>query len=64
MFNHVVFLQSTLEPAPPKREGNILTRLPVFVTFLIWCAVGLAAAWAAMPISKWILENDYLAGKP
>lgn len=30
---------------------------------VLWVLVGLAASLAAMPVSRWILGNDWLASK-
>lgn len=55
-------VQDTMEPAPPKQPG-LLDRLPWIVTLLLWMAVGVAASLAALPVSVWILHNEYLSGK-
>ena len=51
-----------MEPAPPKQPG-LLDRLPWTVTLLLWMAVGVAASLAALPVSVWILQNEFLSGK-
>jgi hypothetical protein len=52
-----------MEPAPARQPG-LLERLPWFTTLLLYMAVGVAASFAALPVSAWILQHPILSSRP
>ncbi len=55
--------QSTREAKPPEGPA-LIERLPFMVTLLLWTLLGVAASVAALPLSRWILQNEWLASRP
>lgn len=55
--------QETRELPRHEAPQHFLTRMPLWATMVLWVLVGLAASLAAMPVSRWILGNDWLASK-
>ena len=49
----------------PKDEPpeHFLTRMPLWATMVLWLLLGVGALVAAMPVSRWILTNSWLASK-
>lgn len=41
-----------------------MERLPFMVTLLMWVLLGVTASVAALPLSRWILQNEWLASRP
>lgn len=55
--------QDTQEPTPPKASG-LLQRLPWSVTLLLLIVTGVVASLAALPLSRLILDSEYLSSRP
>lgn len=56
-------VQETRELPKDEPPQHFLTRMPMWLTMVLWMLLGLGASLAAMPLSRMILSSDWLASK-